>query len=257
MLARDGIPAGRDLPVPDDVRALVAKRIRALPTATREALLRTAIAAHPSVDLVDASALGPAEEIDLVRVADDGRIHFTHPLYASAVHASTPLVRRRRAHSDLAGSVSSPEERARHLALATAEPDEQIAETVVAAARLARGRGAPDTAAELSELAVRLSAPESPSLGQRKLELAQHLHLAGDLDRAARLLEDLAASLPSGDLKLGSCCSCPGSSTNARVRVRRLRLHAKRLTLQMLPCCRRTATRCSPVGQEHMSLREL
>ncbi|MGZ4423855.1 MAG: helix-turn-helix transcriptional regulator [Gaiellaceae bacterium] len=201
MLARDGIPAGRELPVPDDVRALVARRIRALPAATREALLRTAIAAHPSVDLVDAAALGPAEEIDLVRVADDGRIHFTHPLYASAVHASTPLVRRRQAHADLASSVSSPEERARHLALATGEPDEQVAETVVAAARLARARGAPDTAAELSELAVRLSPPESPSLGQRKLELAQHLHLAGDLDRAARLLEELAASLPAGDLK--------------------------------------------------------
>jgi DNA-binding CsgD family transcriptional regulator len=201
MLARDGIPTGRELPVPDDVRALVAKRIRALPAATREALLRTAIAAHPSVNLVDVAALGPAEEIDLVRIADDGRIHFTHPLYASAVHASTPLVRRRQAHSDLAGSVSSPEEQARHLALATGEPDEQVAETVVAAARLARGRGAPDTAAELSELAVRLSVPESPSLGQRKLELAQHLHLAGDLDRAARLLEELAASLPPGDLK--------------------------------------------------------
>jgi DNA-binding CsgD family transcriptional regulator len=97
--------------------------------------------------------------------------------------------------------VSSPEERARHLALATGEPDEQVAETVVAAARLARARGAPDTAAELSELAVRLSPPESPSLGQRKLELAQHFHLAGDLDRAARLLEELAASLPAGDLK--------------------------------------------------------
>ena len=201
MLARDGVPTGRELPVPDDVRALVAKRIRALPTATREALLRSAIAAHPSVDLVDVAALGPAEEIDLVRIADDGRIHFTHPLYASAVHASTPLVRRRQAHGDLAGSVSSPEERARHLALATGEPDEQVAETVVAAARLARARGAPDTAAELSELAVRLSPPESPSLGQRKLELAQHLHLAGDLDRAARLLEELAASLSAGDLK--------------------------------------------------------
>jgi hypothetical protein len=153
------------------------------------------------VDLVDAAALGPAEEIDLVRVADDGRIHFTHPLYASAVHASTPLVHRRQAHGDLAASVSSPEERARHLALATGEPDEQVAETVVAAARLARERGAPDTAAELSELAVRLSPAESPSIGQRKLELAQHLHLAGDLDRAARLLEELAASLPAGDLK--------------------------------------------------------
>jgi DNA-binding CsgD family transcriptional regulator len=200
-LARDGIPSGRDLPVPDDMRTLVSSRIRALPAATRDALLRTAIAAQPTAGLVAAAALAAAEEIDLVRVADDGRIHFTHPLYASAVHASTPLARRRQAHRELASLVTSPEERARHLALGTAGPDEDVAETVVAAARRARGRGAPDTAAELSELAVRLSALDSPALGERKLELAQHLHLAGELDRATRLLEELAAALPAGDVK--------------------------------------------------------
>jgi DNA-binding CsgD family transcriptional regulator len=202
-LARDGVPSGRDLPVPDDMRALVARRIRALPAATQDALLHTAIAAHPSIDFIDAAALAAAEEIDLVRIADDGRIHFTHPLYASAVDASAPLVRRRQAHRELASSVSNPEERARHLALGTSEPDDAVAEIVVTAARLARGRGAPDAAAELSELAVRLSAPESPAFGERKLELAQHLHLTGDLDGATRLLEELAASLPAGDLKAG------------------------------------------------------
>jgi hypothetical protein len=119
-LARDGVPAGRDLPVPEDMRALVARRIRALPAETRDALLHSAIAAHPSIDFVDAAALGAAEEIDLVRIADDGRIHFTHPLYASAVDASAPLVRRQQAHRELANSVSNPEERARHLALGTA-----------------------------------------------------------------------------------------------------------------------------------------
>jgi DNA-binding CsgD family transcriptional regulator len=209
-LARDGVPAGRDLPVPDDMRALVARRIRALPADTRDALLHTAIAAHPSIGFIDAAALAAAEEIDLVRIADDGRIHFTHPLYASAVDASAPLVRRRQAHRELASSVSNPEERARHLALGTAEPDERVAEAVVTAARLAKGRGAPDAAAELSELAVRLSAPGSTALGERKLELAQHLHLTGDLDRATRLLEELAASLPAGDLKAGALLHLSG-----------------------------------------------
>jgi DNA-binding CsgD family transcriptional regulator len=200
-LEREGIPAGRDLPVPDDMRALVASRIRALPAATRAALLRAAIAAHPDIRLVDAATLEPAEEIDLVRVTDDGGIRFTHPLYASAVYASAPVARKRQAHRDLAGILSNPEEQARHLALGTAEPDEDVAATVVAAARLARARGAPDTAAELSELAVRLSPPESAAVAERKLELAENLHLAGDLDRASQLLDQLAALLPPGDLK--------------------------------------------------------
>jgi DNA-binding CsgD family transcriptional regulator len=200
-LEREGIPAGRDLPVPDDMRALVASRIRALPAATRAALLRAAIAAHPDIRLVDAATLEPAEEIDLVRVTDDGGIRFTHPLYASAVYASAPVARKREAHRDLAGILSNPEEQARHLALGTAEPDEDVAATVVAAARLARARGAPDTAAELSELAVRLSPPESAAVAERKLELAENLHLAGDLDRASQLLDQLAALLPPGDLK--------------------------------------------------------
>ena len=84
--------------------------------------------------LVDAAALGPAEEIDLVRIADDG----SNPFHASALRVCRPRFDSTRAPA--AGStatsplpVSSPEERARHLALATGEPDEQVSETVVAA----------------------------------------------------------------------------------------------------------------------------
>jgi hypothetical protein len=141
------------LPVPDDLRTLVAGRVRALPGRTRAALLRAAALGRPHVRLVDARALIAAEEAGLVSVDPDGRIAFTHPLYASAVYSSAPLDRRRAIHRELAGQVSDPEERARHIGLGCAGPDEHAAAAVEAAAYEARRRGAPGAAAELAETA--------------------------------------------------------------------------------------------------------
>src|SRR5262249_40860694 len=59
---------------------------------------------------------------------------------------------------------------------------------------------APDAAAELTELAVRLTPPGSEARDERRLSLASYLQLAGDLDRAIVLLEDVASGLPPGDL---------------------------------------------------------
>src|SRR5262249_47409200 len=86
----EGGGGGASLPVPEDVRALVARRVAALPEATRDALLRTASLARPDVTLVDERALEPAEEAELVRVDARGRIAFAHPLFASAVYAAAP-----------------------------------------------------------------------------------------------------------------------------------------------------------------------
>jgi DNA-binding CsgD family transcriptional regulator len=202
VLAAGGLPAlGEALPVPDDLRLVVTKRIRSLPAETRAALLRAAAAARPDTRLVDASGLAPAEEAGLVRVAGDGRIEFTHPLFASAVYGSAPLARRREAHRALADVVADPEERARHLALASEGPDEAVAQEVEAAGRLARARGAPDSAAELVELAVRLTPAESSTADARRLALAEHLHVAGDFEHASLVLEELRSTLEPGDLR--------------------------------------------------------
>jgi DNA-binding CsgD family transcriptional regulator len=202
LLARDGIPGhGEALPLPDDLRALVAGRIGALPPRTRAALLLVAASMRPTLALVDASTLAPAEEAGLVQVAPDGRIAFAHPLFASAVYGAAPTANRRAVHLELADIVSDPEERARHLALASDAPDEGTARVVEDAARSALARGAPDAAAELTALALGLTPTGSAAADERRLALAEQLQFAGDIERASALLEQLRAELPPGDLR--------------------------------------------------------
>jgi DNA-binding CsgD family transcriptional regulator len=186
--------------VSDDLRALVADRVRALPAETRDALLRVAAMARPELRLIDAEALVSAEEAAFLRIDDEQRIHFAHPLFASAVYAAAPLARRRSAHRELAQVVADPEERARHLALAADGPDEVAAGAASAAARLARERGAPDAAAELAALALKLTADGAPEVDRRRLELADHLFFAGEFNRAADALEPVRTSA-SSDLR--------------------------------------------------------
>jgi DNA-binding CsgD family transcriptional regulator len=201
--------AGRDprawttapLPVPDDLRTLVEERIRSLPRATRAALLRAAALARATSQLVDVSALAPAEDAGLLTVGIDGRIDFTHPLFASAVYGSASGHDRSEAHRELAGAVRDPEERARHLALASTGPDEATALALEEAAQQARARGAPDAAAELVELALSLTEDREGLRDERRLMLADHLFLAGDFLRAAEVLEELVDTVGGGDLR--------------------------------------------------------
>ena len=196
-----GGAAASPFPVPSGVLALVRARIRTLPAESRAALLRVAAAARPELRFVDPSALAAGEEAGLVEVAADGRIAFSHPLYASAVYGAAPVARRREAHRALAEMVDDPEERARHLALAASGPNEEVAALVERAAVGARARGAPDAAAELSELALKLTPPESSAVQQRRLDLATYLELVGELERAGAILEDLSETAADPDLR--------------------------------------------------------
>ena len=157
--------------------------------------------ARPTTELVDVEALAPAEEAGLVRVGLEGRVELTHPLFASAVYTSAPRALRRETHAALAEAVADPEERAHHLALACDGPDEQVAQALEEASLAARRRGAPDVAAHLTELALKLSPEGDPRGDERRLELAEHLHLAGDFQRSADLLGALERELPPGDLR--------------------------------------------------------
>ena len=202
LLAKDDAnDYGAVLPVPADLQELVVRRLAALPAETRAALLRVAALARPTVELVDVEALAPAEEAGLVRVGLHGRVEFTHPLFASAVYSSAPSAQRREAHAALAETAGDPEERAHHLALASDGPDEAVAKALEDAGRSARRRGAPDVAAHLTELALKLAPQDDPRTAERRLELAEHLHLAGDFQRAGDLLGALERELPPGDLR--------------------------------------------------------
>jgi DNA-binding CsgD family transcriptional regulator len=189
------------VPVPEDLDTLVRGRIRALPTEARDALLRAAVLARPDTRAIDLVDLAPAEEAGLVRVEADGRIEFVHPLFASAVYSAAPASRLREAHRAAAGLAHDPEERARHLAHATPEPDAEVVAELQAAARHARMRGSPDSAAELTRLALRLLPAEAPERLELQLELAEQLHLASDFPAARALLEELRSTLEPGDLR--------------------------------------------------------
>ena len=202
LLERGGEQANvTRMPVPTSLDALVRKRVRALPDRARSALVRAAALARPDTRTVAAGDLAEAEEAGLVGIEADGRIHFAHPLFASAVYSAAPLSRRRAIHRELAKVVSDAEERARHLALACEGPDERVVQELEAAARRARMRGAPDTAAELTELALRLVPVRSGSAHLLQLELAEHLYLASDFQRARALLEELRTVLEPSDLR--------------------------------------------------------
>jgi DNA-binding CsgD family transcriptional regulator len=199
LLADGGAERSAPLPVPDDLRTLVTRRIASLPAPTRDALLAASALRRPRDGAVDTNALAPAERAGLVTVDANGQVSFTHPLFAAAVYRTASPAELRAVHGRLAEAVDDLEERSRHLALATTAPDPDAARVLDAAAQSARARGAPDSAAELTELALRLTADPTES-DERRLALADHLHFAGDFRRASSLLEQLAASC-RGDMR--------------------------------------------------------
>src|SRR5581483_8402354 len=107
--------------------------------------------------------------------------------------------RRRALHARLAELVGDAEPRARHLALATVEPDSVAAEQVEAGAVAAAARGAPPAAAELLELSARLTPADLPAEKARRLTAAAEQHvLAGASPRAQELLDGVLASAVRG-----------------------------------------------------------
>ena len=195
LLASEQLPTvGAALPVPADLRELVSRRLRRLPADTREALLAAAALSNPTTAIVPEDAIAAAEEEDIVRIDEQGRIAFQHPLYASAVYGAASRARRRELHGRLAARVEDPEQRARHLALATAAPDEDVARRIEEAGALARSRGTWGSAAELLEQARRLTPPGGLDDANRRGIAAARLHVqAGDRSRARTLLEEIVA----------------------------------------------------------------
>jgi DNA-binding CsgD family transcriptional regulator/tetratricopeptide (TPR) repeat protein len=205
-LLQAGTPAaGEALPVPEDIRELVADGLRTLPGPTRETLFFAAAMAHPTVGSLRVAErasskqmlarLAGAEAAGVIVVEGDS-VRFRHPLFASAIYSAVSSDERRAAHARLAELAANTEERARHLALCTAEPDGAIAFSVAEAARDVRRRGAPEAAVELAELAIRLTPADAGDEHDRlALELGYYLVEAGDADRAREVVLAVADRL--------------------------------------------------------------
>ena len=221
LLRRGGeVTAGERPPIPERLQELVEDRLEGLPAETIEALEVISALSAPTLDAIAGAIappavdrrLGPAIENGVVEVTGD-RPRFTHPLLASTVYQKISLARRRELHARLATIVRDPEERARHLALSVEGPDVAVAAALEEAALLASSRGAPQSAAELWEMARRATPRDrgedlvrrthqagvahfesgDPSLARSVLEQAVDLSMAGPA--RARVLLDLGMGL--------------------------------------------------------------
>ena len=190
------------LPVPGSVSGLVQARLARLSPAARTVLLGAAALARPTrailsqLDEEADAGLDEALAAGLIAQgrASSDRVRFAHPLFASVHYEETPLAERRRIHARLSVLVEDLEEQARHLALATPGVDERIAAQLDLAAGSAAARGGPRAAAELCDLAARLS-PTSGQRAQRALASAEYHQRAGSLELATdRAREALAVA---------------------------------------------------------------
>ena len=185
-------------PVPETLERLVGARLAGLESVTREALLVTAAHGRPPPALLDAAGIGsealePALAAHVVELSE-GVVRFTHPLLASVLYQGVLEAERRKAHERLAAIVEDPVERARHLALASDPPDDDVAAALEAAANLTRRRGTVIAVAELAEHALRLTSSDALEDRQRRTIAAARAHLeAGDAGRARALALELLA----------------------------------------------------------------
>ena len=164
-------------------------------------MLASALAA-PTTGVASAEAFEPAEQAGIVRIDAAGRIHFEHPLLAAAIYESVSASGRRDAHRQLVEQADDPERRARHLALATAGPDEAVAAELDAAAAHTAARGASAAAGELARLALQAT-PDGAHVARarRTLVLAHYLLDAGESAASRAALEAFDASSVEGDLR--------------------------------------------------------
>jgi len=184
---------GDVLPVPPTLQELLRDRIERLSAPALAVASAAAALSRPTVPTLEAAfgsdydvteALVEAETAGVL-VPDVDRLRFSHPLLASAIYGTTTGVLRRAMHRRLAGVVTDPEERARHLSRSTVGPDEAVAGAIETGAGHAARAGAADSAAELYEAACRLTPGERPEdLARRLLGSARALRLAGDPDTA-------------------------------------------------------------------------
>ncbi len=183
---------GEPLPVPRDLEELVRDRVTGLSEHARMAALACAALSRPTAATIAKAVPGKgagrrglleAEEAGVLTVGAE-RVRFTHPLLASAVYGAATPERRRQLHENLALIVTDPEERAHHLALCTADPDEAVAAELEQAAKQAATRGAQQAAAELYAGARRLTPDDSGNLAQRQLGEATALFALGDVSGA-------------------------------------------------------------------------
>lgn len=199
-----GLGTGTDMP--DTLAGVVQIRLADLDDDTRDALLAAASTADPTVAMVARATgttvdqmsthLDKAESRGIIEILGD-RVRYTHPLLARGVYVGARPARRRQIHRALADVIEQPELKARHLALATTWKDPEVLQALDMAADAARARGAPATAAEFLDMAIKLGGDTSI----RRLRSAEHHFRAGDTDQAYTVLAPAVDKLGQGTMR--------------------------------------------------------
>jgi DNA-binding CsgD family transcriptional regulator len=206
--------AGRDVlpePLPSiaALEATYAGWVAALGAKTRRALLVLAasgdavlgslgpVLAYQRCTVAD---LQPAVDAGLVTI-EQGRLGWRHPLVRSAVYYGAPAADRAAAHRAVADGLPEGEPGwAWHRAAAADGPDEQIAAALETVAADVSRRAGFAAAARAAEQAAGLSARREDA-ARRWLTAADAAWLAGDAERAERLLDEALASTNQDDLR--------------------------------------------------------
>ena len=196
----------RPAPLPQRIHALLQDRVGALPIEVRETLLVAVLATRPTVELMLRAGRPDADhDIRLAAAAgllvtDGSVIRFTPPAVATVVAESATAAHRSAVHTGLSTVVTDAVERARHRALASADPDAEVARSIVTAAENARRRGARGLAAELYLLSAERTPPELDAERLEWLVAAAELGAAASrpeiVNRAAEAVIE-ADSLPA------------------------------------------------------------
>ncbi|HLY33587.1 MAG TPA: AAA family ATPase [Jatrophihabitantaceae bacterium] len=188
------------LPLSTSLESGYGRLIRALPEATRRALVVLAAADTEAVGQIgqavrafagDTQALDAAIDSGLV-VRSAARWQFKHPLVRAAAYHCAPIGVQRAAHRALAEVLADrdPERAAWHLAAATDEPDEAVAAALVRTADVARRRGGYAAETRALERAARLT-PDPMTSTHRLAEAASAALQAGKHDHAEQLLGEV------------------------------------------------------------------
>ncbi|MGD0272746.1 MAG: BTAD domain-containing putative transcriptional regulator [Gaiellaceae bacterium] len=195
-------PLEDPLPTGAGIERVYARQIGALGAEAQTALLLAALGESDELDTVlcalhelgvDTSALEHAETAGLVTI-ENRQLDFRHPLLRAAVYSRACPAERRAAHRALASAYSKTsgekaiELYAWHLAAATLEPDEAVADALARAGSRARNRSGYAAAARAFEQAAKLS-PEDDRKAARLLAAAEAWQLANRTRQAVELLE--------------------------------------------------------------------
>jgi DNA-binding CsgD family transcriptional regulator len=208
-IAESAVPvaAGDPLPVSGTLDGLIESRLARTPPEWEPALLALALSRDPPLDELERAVPGATDVVDAAHAARlvewrDGRLRFSHPLFAAGVVRRSSPAARQAMHRRLAATSEGLERRARHLALGASGPDETIARTLADAARGAARRGAWGQAAELAGLAERATpAEQADEAHDRALLRSGFLARAGDAQGAQQIVSEVLRHVGVGELR--------------------------------------------------------